>query len=421
MIVWLASYPRSGNTFLRILLKSKFDLESYSLYGDKRDIARNTDLSEIVGHQDVSTEEKFRELETDDELHVVKTHDMPPENFEKAIYVIRDGRDSCASYTHYLRDYSDVDATFLDVATGNVPFGTWSDHVKIWRTQPSSKVLFLNFEELTKNPDQQAEVIGKFLGLPVLNKPIPGFEDLQKIEPQFFRTGANAKRRKENLKTRTKAENYLFWLFNQESMASEGFGDDTPWSLRTGSKKKLFSEIRDFIKSLIVSMNENDQSLSEQILEGRQVIHNRNKIINARNAHIEEVKQLIYAKQTSIEEKQKVIDQKLARENDLIALVEQKERQLTNAREKQEAKLLQLEDMRQLILQKQATIDQLTVEMEALTEELDEVRPNPTTEDDQFDADLDTPDSDAKTNIVAPYSSPASNTNATTVADQEKP
>ena len=30
--IWLASYPRSGNTFLRIILQSVFDLPSYSAY-----------------------------------------------------------------------------------------------------------------------------------------------------------------------------------------------------------------------------------------------------------------------------------------------------------------------------------------------------------------------------------------------------
>jgi hypothetical protein len=37
MIVWLASYPRSGNTFVRTLLHSAFGLESYSLHCDEGD------------------------------------------------------------------------------------------------------------------------------------------------------------------------------------------------------------------------------------------------------------------------------------------------------------------------------------------------------------------------------------------------
>ena len=34
MIVWLASYPRSGNTFLRMVLHFVYGQKTYSLYND---------------------------------------------------------------------------------------------------------------------------------------------------------------------------------------------------------------------------------------------------------------------------------------------------------------------------------------------------------------------------------------------------
>lgn len=367
MIVWLASYPRSGNTFLRILLKAKFGLESYSIYGDKRDIARNEQLSNIVGHQDISTIDVLEELQADNELHVVKTHDLPPERYDKAIYVVREGRDSCISYTRYLRDYSDVDASFLDVAAGNVPFGTWSEHVRIWRLEPKEKVLFLSFSELTSQPEKLSKVIAEFLGVPLLPNPIPDFDDLKALEPNFFRSGGNSRKQKRNRRDLTETDRWTFWLFNETSMQAEGFGNDKPLYMRTPRNRKLFKEVREFIESLLITMNQNEQTLAEQIHESRQVIHNRNKIINARNAHIEEVKQLILSKQKSSEEKQMVIDQKLRREKDLLRLIRQNEEKLTNAEEKYEAKLRQLEDMREIILRKQDTIDELNLEIEELT------------------------------------------------------
>ncbi len=51
MIVWLASYPRSGNTFFRVILNSIFDIKTYSIYDDKGDIGADEKTSETVGHE----------------------------------------------------------------------------------------------------------------------------------------------------------------------------------------------------------------------------------------------------------------------------------------------------------------------------------------------------------------------------------
>ena len=47
-MVWLASYPRSGNTFLRTILWQCFGLRSASYYRD--DLGGNKELEEYVGH-----------------------------------------------------------------------------------------------------------------------------------------------------------------------------------------------------------------------------------------------------------------------------------------------------------------------------------------------------------------------------------
>lgn len=48
MIIWLASYPRSGNILLRIILKSVFGKETYSKYNDLKDIGANQKIMELV-------------------------------------------------------------------------------------------------------------------------------------------------------------------------------------------------------------------------------------------------------------------------------------------------------------------------------------------------------------------------------------
>jgi hypothetical protein len=52
MLVWLASYPRSGNTLLRAVLKECLGLSTFSLHddGDRRVFATPS-LCEAVGHE----------------------------------------------------------------------------------------------------------------------------------------------------------------------------------------------------------------------------------------------------------------------------------------------------------------------------------------------------------------------------------
>lgn len=47
-IIWLASYPRSGNTYLRTVLWHCFELRSASIYPN--DLGGNAGLEEYTGH-----------------------------------------------------------------------------------------------------------------------------------------------------------------------------------------------------------------------------------------------------------------------------------------------------------------------------------------------------------------------------------
>ena len=93
MIVWLASYPRSGNTLARQMLKQVFCHESYSQYNDRKGIGSCPDVASNVGHR--SNEKPWPEFlaaaKAAPGLHIIETH-HPPQDDEPAIYVVRDGR-----------------------------------------------------------------------------------------------------------------------------------------------------------------------------------------------------------------------------------------------------------------------------------------------------------------------------------------
>ena len=50
MIVWLASYPRSGNTLTRTIFKNVFDIDTYSDEVRKKDSWE--EINQSIGHID---------------------------------------------------------------------------------------------------------------------------------------------------------------------------------------------------------------------------------------------------------------------------------------------------------------------------------------------------------------------------------
>jgi hypothetical protein len=50
VIVWLASYPRSGNTFLRVVLHNLYGVPTYSVYEDDDPVAERVGPA-LVGYR----------------------------------------------------------------------------------------------------------------------------------------------------------------------------------------------------------------------------------------------------------------------------------------------------------------------------------------------------------------------------------
>jgi hypothetical protein len=158
--VWLASYPRSGNTYLRAILWTCFGLRTGSVYRD--DLRGDLAVSQRVGHFEGAANGEFSADFL--RLPLVKTHGWPVDN-RKAIYVVRNGRDCCTSLLEFLRAEGlrniDLDA----IIAGRHLFGSWSDHFLAWDPEVRPNTLFLRFEQLTKDFDGTLERLTRFLAM----------------------------------------------------------------------------------------------------------------------------------------------------------------------------------------------------------------------------------------------------------------
>jgi len=192
MIVWLASYPRSGNSLFANLLKHHTGTHLYSIYEDF-DLDTYTYLNV----------DQLQFAKKSQDVYFVKTHEMPIDNLA-AIYIVRDGRDVITSYAHYIIDKQinlpdTPPENLLQWALNaliNSPdqFSGWGKHVSAW-TRRTANTYVIRYEDLIQ-PRNQLKIVKstiKKLGInntPITNKTLlPDFSNYSNKNNLFYRKG----------------------------------------------------------------------------------------------------------------------------------------------------------------------------------------------------------------------------------------
>ena|SRR5882724_5155372 len=120
MIIWIASYQRSGNTFFRVVMHHLYGVNTYPVFHAGEELV-TAGAGELVGHKErpavlqtaieSGKPELIRraldELEASQELFVFKTHAAANQLFGtnyRAVLVVRDGRDAIASFANFRVD-----------------------------------------------------------------------------------------------------------------------------------------------------------------------------------------------------------------------------------------------------------------------------------------------------------------------------
>lgn len=154
----LASYPRSGRTWLAFILGEVLT-GTETTFGGKThpipSIERVRNAPRLLPRGG----------------HLVRTHEPFRREYRKAIYLVRHVGDVIASYHHYLRlvgtDGYDMErfvSAFLD---GEVDgYGTWVDHVDSWLDAPMDQRMVVRYEDLHGETELTVAKILDFLGVP---------------------------------------------------------------------------------------------------------------------------------------------------------------------------------------------------------------------------------------------------------------
>jgi hypothetical protein len=221
-VTWLASYPRSGNTLLRVILKHCFGLSSQSLYQDQ-DFA-DPDVRAVVGHEDVghNARQFIAAARRAGRNLYVKTHELPPADRHPTIYVVRDGRSAVVSHAHYLRDILGRDISLAEVIEGEAGL-SWSQHVRAWTGPARANTLIVRFEDLADGDRDALAAISSFTGQPLLRGFDISFDRLHGLQPAFFRRGSDAA----NIAEMDAAAARLFERRHGDMLRVMGYGGST--------------------------------------------------------------------------------------------------------------------------------------------------------------------------------------------------
>lgn len=217
-VTWLASYPRSGNTLLRIILKRCFGLTSQSVYHDAE--FSDAALRDVVGHEPVGDDPaRFLSQAQSERRHLyVKTHELPAGDRHPVIYVVRDGRAAVVSYIHFMREILKRDVSAHDVICGKVGI-SWSRHVRAWTLPPRPGTLMLRYEDLVIGEAATLKKISAFIGVPQRQAFDISFNSLNALAPDFFRSGSNRK----NIAELTSEEEQLFEQMHGVTLRALGY------------------------------------------------------------------------------------------------------------------------------------------------------------------------------------------------------
>jgi hypothetical protein len=240
-IWWLASYPKSGNTWVRVFLanllfnpEQPFDINQISKatfmdsMGDPYARLSNKPISELSRTEVLRLRPRVQQLlaSNDVDLFFAKTHSavatidgLPTFDLSLTrgvVYILRNPLDVAVSFANHMGQSPAEAATTICSKNGALQggkasvwqyMGSWSDHVRSWTTAPGLRCHAVRYEDLSRRPIKAFGSIADHIGLTYdrasLRRAIRfssfetlarqekeyGFVERSSTDAQFFRTG----------------------------------------------------------------------------------------------------------------------------------------------------------------------------------------------------------------------------------------
>lgn len=225
--VFLVSYPRSGNTWMRYLLAN---------ISQPNDIWHLDNINQVVPDS--------YEVNVIEYTHprIIKSHEPHTNRYPKVVYMYRDGRDVAVSYYDLSKKAFGYTGSFEDflkaMLSGDavVVYGSWQSHVSGWTAAAEKEtVLPVKYEDLCADTfgimSNVCSFLGKTVGSEVIEQAITKSafriqqDDVRKYSP-FYTNGFLGGVKGGPGKWRevfTEEMNELFWYYAGDLMTRLGY------------------------------------------------------------------------------------------------------------------------------------------------------------------------------------------------------
>ena len=215
MIIWLASYPKSGNTWVRSFISALFfDIEGKNDFSNLKKIKQfpSKSIFKNFTKNYQKIEEVYKNwinaqnfLNLDKELKFLKTHHVnciinnykftDDKNSIGVIYIVRDPRNvllsvknhfSLSNYEnekHWIGIEKTAEDKFKDYMIPTL-ISSWNTHYKTWKNK-TKNYLLIKYEDLQIDPQKEFFKISKYLEK-ITNKRFDNKKILKAIETTSF-------------------------------------------------------------------------------------------------------------------------------------------------------------------------------------------------------------------------------------------
>ncbi len=234
MIIWLASYPKSGNTWVRLFLRSylskdkkifninqklddEFKINRFPDHRVLKEMRINSNNFLEIAKNWIMIQEK---INLNNKLNILKTHNAMctingykftnKENTIGAIYIVRDPRDVAVSYSYHLgislakvvslminKNHSIYESDFIaeQIGSGSTLLSSWANHYESWKNYSLNKILLIKYEDLINKTFEKFYEIVSYLNKlqdieidekRILNSiELTRFDNLQSLEKKY--------------------------------------------------------------------------------------------------------------------------------------------------------------------------------------------------------------------------------------------
>lgn len=179
--VFLVSYPRSGNTWVRFLLANVIERDTEQLIDFHS-------VHSVIPDYGIREHRQFIEALADP--RILKSHSAFDRRFRRVIYLVRDGRDVMVSYYDYETKHRRFNGSFQEfLLSSQLPYGSWADHVQSWlNAREATDLLVVRYEDLLQDAQPELARMVRFAGIGSTPERIEravrlsAFDQMQKLE-----------------------------------------------------------------------------------------------------------------------------------------------------------------------------------------------------------------------------------------------